>query len=179
MTKIAENTILRQVVTELKEGEKIRLRVNGDSMYPTIRRGDVLIVQRTAPGDIHLGDVVTVQRENDWVTHRLIAITPAGDGKSTTWTTKGDNMLFADPPVEPQAVIGRVVGVERNGLPLDAPGIFSPEASQRAAQLGRWEANFFQKCGLIYHRLGSRPPPGWLLRLARLVILPYRFIMRG
>jgi hypothetical protein len=84
-------------------------------MFPLIRSGDCLHVvpaERYRPGDILL-----YERGGDWCAHRLIRI----DSGAGLLTLQGDAQAAPDPLVLAEAVMGRVVAVERSGtsIPLD------------------------------------------------------------
>lgn len=77
--------------------------VRSDSMAPSVRRGDVVLVDPAARP--RRGDVLTYRRPGSGpVTHRLVGGDAAGG-----YLTKGDANRQADPqPVAPDAVVGRV-----------------------------------------------------------------------
>jgi signal peptidase len=82
------------------------------SMEPGIPVGS-LTIARTVPADqVEVGDVVTVPRTNadGLVTHRVIATTPADDGRSTVLELQGD--ANRDPDLLPYVVteVGHVLG---------------------------------------------------------------------
>lgn len=89
------------------------------SMAPAIDEGDAYFV--VDADAIERGDIITfysVQR-NGYVTHRVVDRTAEG------YVTKGDNNPSTDqaaghPPVDPSAVLGKVVVA--NGRPLTVPG---------------------------------------------------------
>ena len=61
------------------------------SMSPTIPAGSVAVVQRIDAAEIAVGDVVTVDREDDLpVTHRVTAIEPGATGAERLITMRGD-----------------------------------------------------------------------------------------
>jgi signal peptidase len=80
-------------------------------MTPTIPVGSVVIIRPVDPGTLHVGDVITYQREPgkaEFITHRITAIHT--DKKPVTLTTKGDANRGADiTPVPVTAVRGRVL----------------------------------------------------------------------
>lgn len=82
---MAGPAIIEEAIKLVKEGQKVTLRANGNSMLPFIIGGkeDILLVQ---PSNPHIGDVVLAQiNEGHYVIHRIIAIngdhiTLMGDG---------------------------------------------------------------------------------------------------
>lgn len=97
----------------LASGGSLRLRVNGASMLPLLRPGDVVWVEPVEEAALRLGDVVLVRRAADFVTHRLVERTP------DEWIAKGDNLAAPDPAVSGQDILGRVYHVERAGRRIE------------------------------------------------------------
>jgi hypothetical protein len=103
----------------LKKGRPFRFEARGESMHPAIRHGDVVTVAPLAGRPPAVGDVVAIVHPatGGVRVHRVVS---AGGER---YVLKGDNALGADPPVGPDAILGRVVGLERGG---------------RARRLGPW-----------------------------------------
>ena len=101
----------------LRRGETVQLAIDGQSMAPFLRSGDGVFVAAVAPEEIRRGDLIVVEREADWVTHRVVAI------REGDWITKGDHLPHLDPPVPAEAILGRVVAVERNGIRRACSGL--------------------------------------------------------
>jgi len=77
-------------------------------MVPTFRPGDMLIMQRTQPQNIHPGTVVSYRSSrnpNELVTHRVV------QASSKSFQTKGDALSTPDPGVKDSLLVGRVVAV--------------------------------------------------------------------
>jgi signal peptidase I len=91
---------------------RLRLQVNGWSMFPAIRPGDTLIVDRADHASIVAGEVVLFRRRQRFFVHRAIAPTAT---QSSALLTRGDAMPQADPPVHEQELIGRVSSLLRRG----------------------------------------------------------------
>lgn len=85
------------------------LVVVSDSMQPAMAAGDLLLAVRVPTRDVHPGDVVSVSHgdRHAFVTHRVVATTPAGEGWSLT--LRGDANPIDDP--EPYAVDDSVLKV--------------------------------------------------------------------
>lgn len=86
------------------------------SMEPAIPTGSVALVREVPAADVHVGDVVTVDRPGDIpVTHRVVDTDPGADG-TTVLTLKGDANAASDPsPYRVRAVrevLGSVAGAE-------------------------------------------------------------------
>jgi signal peptidase I len=80
--------------------------VEGGSMWPLIREGDVAVI---AHGEraLRRGDVVAFRQAGQVVIHRLERLKEAG-----SLVTAGDTHIFADAPVPPGDVLGRVVAIQ-------------------------------------------------------------------
>ena len=91
----------------------LRLRVTSDSMRPLLRTGDEVIVQQVDPHTLQPGDVLVVQRGDEWITHRLVAIDERG------WHTHGDNTRYADEPASAAEIVGRAIAIERGTQTID------------------------------------------------------------
>ena len=128
------------------------------SMAPFVRPSDRLMIQPIGPREIRRGDLVAVHRDGEIVVHRVFACQTNG------YWTKGDAMLFLDPFVPKEVVLGRAVALE---LPTDRRVQLDTlpwSAVQRGLGWVAWCAA--QICPSL------RPP--WLRRLFwRLLRLPF------
>ncbi len=156
----------------LEEGsaERLALRVQGTSMVPTLRPGDTVFVERVAAHELCVGDLVVWQDGHRYVVHRLVACSPAGP-----LYTKGDNVTVLDPPVSTQALLGRVVLVERGKQRVELRTGWATLAAKLMAWWGRLEARLAPATGwrpLCPLRRAYRLARNWLWRLlSRLVAL--------
>ena len=132
----------------------LRLRVRGGSMVPLLRPGDVVWVEPVTPSALKRGDLIVVQRQGTWVTHRLVA---RQGGK---WQVKGDNLRHPDPPVTDEAVLGRVVAIERDGLRIDLRELRWQLLNRVLGWIGWVEVCSFAMAQRWKHRLfRGRVPP--------------------
>jgi signal peptidase I len=132
----------------LREGDRVRLNVTGNSMAPLLRPGDAVWAEPAVPASLRRGDVVVVRCAGGLVTHRLVAV---GDGE---WYTKGDNARHLDPPVTADAILGRVVAIERGGDRIELRGRQWAIVSRVLGLASWWEARLFQ-VGRRVKRLGG------------------------
>lgn len=97
--------------------------VTSGSMTPTIKRGDLLVVEGVNASNLHVGDIIVYRTSDPYlagelIVHRIIKVNLV-DGKVVGYITKGDNNLQSDaaagfePPtgIPPQDVVGKVVFV--------------------------------------------------------------------
>lgn len=82
----------------------------GISMYPTISDGDYIVVDVT-PEKIEIGDIIVYVHGDEFICHRIIAITKEG------YILKGDNNRIPDPwIVKEEQIIGEVEWIINNHL---------------------------------------------------------------
>lgn len=90
-------------------GGRLRLRIHGESMLPTLWPGDVVEIESCAPEDVHHGEIVLALRDGRLFLHRLVSpCTPIG------FQLRGDSMPGPDPWFSPEALLGRLVNTEGN-----------------------------------------------------------------
>ncbi len=101
-------------------GSQIKLRVISESMLPFIRAGDWIEVETGNESPLSRGDIVvrldadsTRQPGVDWIVHRLVGKTNQG------WLTKGDHLRVFDPPIPGEAILGRVIRIQRQGREIN------------------------------------------------------------
>ena len=63
--------------------------INTNSMEPTIRVGDIVIVKKVKNENLSKGDVITFSSQGEVITHRITQIETIG--ADTKYITKGDN----------------------------------------------------------------------------------------
>lgn len=68
--------------------------ITTDSMKPTIRTGDIVIIKNIKEEDLKIDDIITFKRDKDIITHRLVEIQETEQGKK--YITKGDNNNVKD-----------------------------------------------------------------------------------
>ncbi len=96
------------VADALRLGGRVRLRVHGESMLPTLWPGDVVEITSCAPQDLRLGEIVLALRDGRFFLHRLLSpCTPSG------FLLRGDSMPGPDPQFSPEALLGRLVSTDR------------------------------------------------------------------
>jgi len=83
---------------------RVRLRVYGESMLPTLWPGDVVEIESCSLEDVRPGEIVLALREGRLFLHRLVAAS-APNG----FLLRGDCVPGPDPPFPPGALLGRLV----------------------------------------------------------------------
>ncbi|MDD5863371.1 MAG: signal peptidase I [Firmicutes bacterium] len=90
------------------------LVVKTDSMAPTFRADDLILIRRTDTSKLEVGDIITfhtiINNEYALNTHRIADIADMGGGVRS-YTTKGDNNAIADQHVISDGdIVGKYVG---------------------------------------------------------------------
>jgi len=137
---------------ELSIGNTIQFKVVSNSMKPLILRGDYVIAQKEKLSEIRRGDLVLIQRQSDFLTHRLIL------KSSNKWFTKGDNNLAPDTPSKSDVIIGRILLVRGDDQETDLSGHKWQIINPIIATLGRleWKAFSIQRYFRLPFRLGIK-----------------------
>jgi len=124
----------------LGSGRTLRFRARGSSMYPLVRDGDILNVRPTGNRPVAVGDIVLYRSsQRGIVVHRVVGI--HREGEKATLRIKGDAAGPADPRVPESQILGRVVGIERQGRKFAPGGRLSRDLAALGRSLippGRW-----------------------------------------
>jgi signal peptidase len=88
------------------------LAVASGSMLPTLNIGDLIIVQKIDPAQIHAdpltGDILVYKRGDELIVHRAVDIEPDGNGVYLI-TTRGDNTNTNDTAWPSTQLVGKVI----------------------------------------------------------------------
>ena len=94
---------------------------HGTSMWPVIRSGDGMVVEQTPEEGIGLRDVLVFSTGGEkLVAHRLIR-TEEVEGRRR-YILRGDFRWAPDKAVDYEAVVGKVVAIERGGKTISTEG---------------------------------------------------------
>jgi signal peptidase I len=118
----------------LNRGHSIRFRAPGDSMYPTIRDGDVITVTPLGASSVTIGDIILYQHKAGVTVHRVMRILKRNEEASRSalkgsqdrsfsetlhFFLRGDAAVVFDDPVSADQILGKVTLVEREGRRID------------------------------------------------------------
>ncbi len=132
----------------LRTQGNLRLGVTGWSMFPSVRPGDVLVVDRTSSSGVSTGEIVLFGRNRRLFVHRVVG--KELDGSSTV-LTRGDAMPQPDAPVNDNDLLGRVSCIVRNGKHIVPRRTLRP-AERAVATLVR-RSNFVARVVVGVHGL--------------------------
>jgi signal peptidase I len=116
---------------------RIRLRVSGTSMVPTILPGDFVSIQQASLHDICPGEVVVFLRKGRFVVHRVVdrrVAASADSPEGMCLITRGDRLRHDDLPVSSLELLGRVVSIERDSRKVELPAMGSNRPIVRLLQ---------------------------------------------
>jgi signal peptidase I len=102
---------------------KVRIRVFGTSMVPSLLPGDLISIRRADLCEILQGEIVLFSQNGRLFVHRVVSRGSSCD--TPCLITRGDRLCHNDPPVFSSEVLGRVVSVERGNQQVKsiaAPG---------------------------------------------------------
>lgn len=126
------------------------LTVTGCSMLPAILPGDVLTVRRYASDELQPGHIILYSRNGRLTAHRIIQVS------GEHLLTRGDCLTEFDMPVRFIEVVGQVVGIRRNGRPVDARHTFWQRFAASILRRSEWCTRLFlhliadmRQCGVI------------------------------
>lgn len=163
----------QRIAAELAAGSELRLHVDGVSMMPLIRPGDVVTVTPASWHQLACGDVVAVRRPaGDIVSHRIIV------KSDTAVVTKGDNMRVPDPVWSADDVLGRVVALERDGTRINLRAQRGRTAGWLVSRLSYIELLVFRVARWFKHRAVGQKRISWTAPLTRVLQLPFRIVRR-
>jgi signal peptidase I len=109
--KARQTIVCRLIGDVLQLSGRARVCVSGSSMLPSIRPGDILLVQRTELHEAAPGDVVLFAREDRLIAHRVIS-QDCNNGIPYLLTC-GDLLDSNDSPVFANELLGRVTSILR------------------------------------------------------------------
>jgi signal peptidase I len=101
----------------LKRRGRVCIRVQGCSMLPWVRPGDIAVFRKVSAEEIRCGDILLFRRENRIFVHRKV--------ERFTWggrnfiVTKGDANPHADGVIAIPEILGRVERIYRAGRRIE------------------------------------------------------------
>jgi signal peptidase I len=123
----------------------LKLRATGVSMLPTLWPGDLLTVCSCPPEQVGPGEIVLYRRAGRFFIHRVVGKSRVG--QESFLVVRGDCMPQEDPPVRSDALMGKVMKIQRRG------SVFSP--APRLSPIRRMAGYLLCHWGLV-RRVGLR-----------------------
>jgi len=167
-TRISQEVINYTLDLWRQAGKRSIISITGGSMVPLVLHGDQVLVSHGLNG-LRTGDLIVFRQSDQVIAHRIIRIRRYGG--DLVFVTKGDNSLRPDPFVNPEEIIGRVVGIVHNHRIISIDNRVWRWAGWLIAAIEfAWLklANGFR---YAYRRLFRHEPNPVISRLVRLVYL--------
>jgi hypothetical protein len=110
----------------VRAGERCWIEARGESMKPSIRDGDLVLLAEP-PREARPGRVVLAAARDRYLLHRIVSV------ELDAVRTRGDSCVENDGPVAKSAVLARAIAVKRGGavIPLEPTWQFGPRAALR------------------------------------------------
>ncbi len=103
--------------------------ITSNSMWPTLKKGDLVFIQGVAKSDLKVGDIVVYANEQNFFTiHRISEL------RENDLTTKGDANSVNDSPVKYQDIVGRLLRFGSHYARLPKLGIISITVGKKIKQ---------------------------------------------
>ena len=84
-TETRSPRVFPDITGELLEGgHSIRFQAPGRSMHPTIRDGETITVEPTAPSEVRKGDIILYRDESGVIAHRVVRIEQKASSSEAT-----------------------------------------------------------------------------------------------
>ena len=96
----------------IKKGHSVQTLASGYSMFPFLRKGDILTIEPVPMETIKRGDVVVFESEEKWIAHRVIKI--RSNARGLEFLLRGDTNLRLDPVVNSENYVGAITTYLRN-----------------------------------------------------------------
>lgn len=109
---VHSNELFDMLESLANEQHLIRIKTKGYSMSPTIAPGDIVIVAPAKIHDLKIGDIVVFRTQQSMIAHRLVAVNVV-NGQNIC-VAKGDNNRHVDAAFSADAIVGKVIRLERN-----------------------------------------------------------------
>ncbi|NTW32563.1 MAG: signal peptidase I, partial [Bacteroidetes bacterium] len=97
----------------LNSKQQVKLIVGGNSMFPFLRNGDEIVINKCRINELNIGDIVVFKTHDKWIAHRLHKI--KSENNKTILITKGDSCNSKDLPVTEENFAGKVILFFRKG----------------------------------------------------------------
>jgi ATP-binding cassette subfamily B protein len=95
----------------LEDNHHLSFSMRGNSMYPTLKAGDVGFVEKCSSVDLNIGDIIVFKQNGKLIAHRLISIIV--ENEIQLFIAKGDKNSHPDKPFSIEALIGKVYSFQR------------------------------------------------------------------
>jgi len=110
--EILKNELLSMTATLLGDNRTLGLKMQGFSMFPTLKEDDYGYIESCSSESLTKGDLVVFRHNNTLVAHRLIDIKEINGAK--IFIAKGDKNYHNDAPFTEKELVGKIISFKRN-----------------------------------------------------------------
>lgn len=113
------HTLRKEII---RQGRSVQIFASGYSMFPFLRKGDILTIDPAPIEQIKRGDIVVYELNEKWIAHRVIQINHNTEGLE--FLLRGDTCVAFDTPVNKENFIGRISEFQRLNYQKNLNGIY-------------------------------------------------------
>lgn len=111
-------TIMKDALARgYKKEAMVTCYVEGESMSPILKQGDIITIRAISPENIRLGDIVVFATNGTLCAHRLVM--KIFRGGRFILITKSDNAFVIDRPFYDKKLLGKVVEIKKDAVTLN------------------------------------------------------------
>lgn len=97
--------------------DELEFKCEGTSMNSVLKEGDKILVRRTPFDSLRFGDIITYEENGIFITHRFLH--SRVHKNQIVMMIKVDNRLKLDKPVLSHFLVGKVIGILRQGKKIE------------------------------------------------------------
>jgi len=97
----------------LDDALTIEIKMQGYSMFPTLKTGDTAHVEKCTTDKVKRGDILVFRHNSSFIAHRLINI--QNENGKIHFLAKGDNNRHYDTLFAENELVGKIISVNQNG----------------------------------------------------------------
>lgn len=114
-----------EILQQISEGKRVRIRAKGNSMLPLIRDGkDEIVLEKLNPNSLHKGNIVlAILPSRAYVIHRI------EDIKGNKVTLRGDGNLTSREQCATDDILAEVASIHRGKKSIDRRSLLWKSAS--------------------------------------------------
>ena len=97
----------------LDDALTLEIKMQGYSMFPTLKNGDTAHVEKCAPDKVKRGDILVFKHNGKFIAHRFLK--QKNENGHRFFVAKGDNNRHYDPLFNEKELVGKVISATKNG----------------------------------------------------------------
>lgn len=132
----------------LNEGVILKVTAGGLSMFPFLRKGDVVYIKKQKKEDYKKGDIVVFKTAEKFIAHRLIYLKK--EENRIMVICKGDSLLKYDKAFPVSQILGKVISIKRNNKKVDYMSDHRGRNAKIIADLSPYLVPFYWTGWIVY-----------------------------